>query len=101
LGAGLAYYCLKLRHNKVLFLAWVASGTLWLELLVDHLVGEYDRGPANELLPLSLGLFVLYHAWGRFWEDRSERDGWAEYGAVLRLWAVRIGIVLLLVFGFE
>lgn len=101
LGAGLAYYCLRLRHSKLVFLGLVASGTLWLEVLVDHTIGMYEHGPADELLPLSLGLFVLYHAWGRVWEDRKGNDGWAEYGAVLRLWAVRIGMVLLLVFGFE
>lgn len=101
LGAGLAYYCLRLRHSKLLFLILVASGTLWLELLIDQWVGKYESGPSNELLPLSLGLFALYHGWGRHWEDRRESGEWAEYGAVLRLWAVRLGIVLLLVFGFE
>lgn len=102
LGAGLGYFCLQLRHSKLVFLGLVVSGTFWLEVLVSRwLSGTRHFGPPEELIPLTLGLFVVYHAWGRVWEDRAAGDPWSEYGAVLRLWAVRIGLVLLLVFSFE
>lgn len=102
LGAGLLYFCLWVRTSKLVFLGTIASGTFWIEVLVSRWLSHTRNfdWPA-ELLPVSLGLFLLYQAWGRVWEDRKEDDAWAEYGALLRLWAVRIGLVMLLVFSFE
>ncbi len=102
LGLPLLWYCLRVRHSKIVFLGVIASGTLWLEVLVSHWVAGtrmFDVRP--ELVPITLGLFVLYHAWGKLWEDTSSDEEQGEYGAVLRLWAVRLGLVTLLVFSFE
>jgi uncharacterized membrane protein len=102
LGAGLGAFCLWVRSSKLVFLGWIATGTFWLEVLVSRWLSETRNfSPPAELLPMSLALFVLYQAWGRAWEDRQEPEAWSDYGLVLRLWSVRLALVLLLVFSFE
>ncbi len=102
MGVPLFWFCLRVRHSKLMFLGLLVSGTFWLEVLFSYYVQKTrDFDAVAELVPLTLGLFVLYHAWGRLWEDTAKNPDWAEYGALLRLWAVRLGLVTLLVFSFD
>lgn len=102
MGAPLFWFCLYVRHSKLIFLSLVVSGTIWLEVLVSRwLSASLDFESAPELVPLTLGLFVLYQAWGRAWEATAKNPEWVEYGAVLHLWAVRLWLITLLVFSFE
>ncbi len=102
LGLPLLWFCLREKHSKVVFLGVLASGTLWLEVLVSHwLSGTRSFDGTSDLVPLTLGLFVVYHAWGKLWEDHASNPEWGEYGALLRLWSVRLGLVALLVLSFE
>jgi hypothetical protein len=95
------WFCLYQKESLLLFLTNLVATTFWIEILFARYLGE-DRLFAieEEHLPLTLGLFVIYYAWGKWMETQTDRPRLPEYGLALRLWSLRLGLVVLLVFSF-
>lgn len=100
-AAVIFWFCLFQKESLLLFLTNLVATTFWIEILFARQLGE-DRLFAieEEHLPLTLGLFVIYYALGKWMEGRTDRPGHSEYGTALRLWSLRLGLVVLLAFSF-
>ena len=100
-AAVLFWFCLSQKESLLLFLTSLVATTFWIEILFARYLGE-DRLFAleEEHLPLTLGLFVLYYALGKWMEMQADRPRIPEYGMALRLWSLRLGLVVLLTFSF-
>ncbi len=100
-AAVLFWFCISQKESLLLFLTSLVATTFWIEILFARYLGE-DRLFAleEEHLPLTLGLFVLYYALGKWMEMQTDRPRIPEYGMALRLWSLRLGLVVLLAFSF-
>jgi len=93
--------------SLLLFLTTIASAVFWLEVSLAALWREHRH---LEFLPEHLGvsvaLFLLLYAFGAWLANRSFTPLWQQnkaqdYGAVLSLWALRFGLLTMLVMSFE
>ena len=100
-AAVIFWFCLFQKESLLLFLTNLVATTFWIEILFARYLGE-DRlfAMEEEHIPLTLGLFVIYYALGKWMEMRTERPRLPEYGMALRLWSLRLGLVVLLAFSF-
>ena len=100
-AAVIFWFCLSQKESLLLFLTSLVATTFWIEILFARYLGE-DRLFAieEEHVPLTLGLFVIYYALGKWMETRSDRPRLPEYGMALRLWSLRLGLAVLLAFSF-
>jgi uncharacterized membrane protein len=100
-AAVIFWFCLSQKQSLLLFLTNLIATTFWIEILFARYLGEdYLFAIEEEHVPLTLGLFVIYYALGKWMETRTDRPRLPEYGMALRLWSLRLGLVVLLVFSF-
>jgi uncharacterized membrane protein len=100
-AAVIFWFCLCQKESLLLFLTNLVATTFWIEILFARYLGEDHLFAVEEdHLPLTLGLFVIYYAWGKWMETHTDRPRLPEYGMALRLWSLRLGLVVLLAFSF-
>jgi hypothetical protein len=100
-AAVIFWFCIAQKESLLLFLSNVVATTFWLEILFARYLGEDQLFAVEaEHLPLTLGLFVIYYALGKWMEGRADRPRLPEYGMALRLWSLRLGLIVLLIFSF-
>jgi uncharacterized membrane protein len=101
--AGFFYYCFAQKRSLIIFLAAVAGALSFLEVLLtkilypDRFIFELN---SNHVY-FTVGLFILLFTSGYYLERRKLSSVSSDYGLVLRLWAVRFGVLTLLIFSFE
>jgi len=100
-AAVIFWFCIYQKESLVLFLTNLVATTFWIEILFARYLGEdHLFAMEEEHVPLTLGLFVIYYALGKWMETRIDRPRLPEYGMALRLWSLRLGLVVLLAFSF-
>jgi uncharacterized membrane protein len=100
-AAAIFWFCLYQKESLLLFLVNLVATSFWLEILFARYLGEdHFFAVEEEHIPLTLGLFVLYYALGKWMEGRTDRPRLPEYGMALRLWSLRLGLIVLLLFSF-
>jgi uncharacterized membrane protein len=100
-SAVIFWFCLFQKESLLLFLTNLVATTFWIEILFARYIGEdHLFSIKEEHVPLTLGLFVIYYALGKWMEGRTDRARLPEYGMALRLWSLRLGLVVLLAFSF-
>jgi len=98
----LFWFCLFQKTSILLFLTNLVATSFWIEVLFARFIGDRRFMTLHEEhIPITLGLFVVYYVLGKWMELRSDLPRISEYGMVLRLWALRIGLVVLLILSFE
>ena len=96
------WFCLSQKQSLLLFLTNIVATSFWIEVLFARFIGDRRfMTPNEEHIPITLGLFVVYYVLGKWMELRDDLPRISEYGMVLRLWALRLGLVVLLVLSFE
>lgn len=99
LGALLVLY--RGKQSIILFLVTVASIGFW----VEYSLAEYWR-QGNfysfhaEHLPVSVALFIFAYIFSH-WLNRKPSSVAKDYGAILALWSLRFGLILMLVMSFK
>lgn len=88
------------RQSVLLLLLTAAGIGLWLQ----YSLAAWWRGSGHfdfraENLALGVASLILVYVFGR-WLDRRPEPAARDYGAVLSLWSLRIGLVLMLVLSF-
>ena len=97
------YYSIQLHGSVLIFFASVFGLNLWLVTLscwwLGRSKGELDTSIETAVLSSACTIFtVVIGAW---MERRAGSDRLKTYGGVIRLWGVRAGLVMLLVFSFK
>ncbi|MCF6313925.1 MAG: DUF2157 domain-containing protein [Verrucomicrobiales bacterium] len=96
------YVLIKGKTSALLFMAVVGSIGLWVEALLARLWGSglRDFDLHAEHLFVSVALFIFAYAFS-LWLHSRESEKAKDYGVMLSLWALRFGLVLMLVLSFS
>ncbi|MEE2902716.1 MAG: DUF2157 domain-containing protein [Myxococcota bacterium] len=97
------YYATKLHGSILIFFASVFGINLWLVTLSSWWLGLTKGGldTSGESVVFSTACAMSTVIIGAWMERRALSERMKNYGAVIRLWGVRAGLVLILMFTFE
>jgi len=96
------YVLLKGQPSALLFLTTAGSIGMWVEALLARIWIEDRHGfdLHAEHLFVSVALFIFAYAFSQ-WLHARESGKAKDYGVMLSLWALRFGLVVMLVLCFE
>ncbi|MFK5921255.1 MAG: DUF2157 domain-containing protein [Verrucomicrobiota bacterium] len=96
------YVLIKGKTSALLFMTAVGSIGLWVEALLARVWGGgvRDFDLHAEHLFVSVALFIFAYAFS-LWLHSRESGKAKDYGVMLSLWALRFGLVLMLVLSFS
>ncbi|MCB1859723.1 MAG: hypothetical protein KDI63_15725, partial [Gammaproteobacteria bacterium] len=97
----LAWSVLFRKQSELLFLGLLFGTVLWVEFNLGWWLGEgqgFRFGAAH--LTLSAGLLAVGCCLASLL-TYSHRYWWTDYGTLMRVWVVRLGVLLLLALSFE
>jgi hypothetical protein len=97
------WFCLNKRRSLVLFLMGIITTVYFGEVVVMHFLdgASYKFRFSAEHIFFTVALFILLYLVGSIMEKKSRRTDWIDYGAVLRIWCIRFGIITMFVFSFS
>lgn len=96
------YVLIKGKQNALLFMTTAGSIGLWVEALLAKLWGgeQHHFELQAEHLFVSAALFLFAYAFSLWLHSRDSGKS-KDYGVILSLWALRFGLVVMLVLCFE
>ncbi len=90
----------KTDTSKTLLLLCLTGLTLWLEYSLAFWLGGGNFGASEELLIVGGAWLLLLANTGRYLQALNDQRA-KEYGLLLELWCLRLGLIGLLILGFE
>jgi len=97
------YFAFSLRNTALVFLAAIVGLNLWVSALflwwMGRANGGFDSGFENGAFFMACGIATV--VLGTAMEANASRQTLQTYGGVLRLWGMRVGVLVLLVATFE
>lgn len=101
--ASFFWFSLKQKQSILVFLAGVVGMVTFCEILLTRILspGLEILEPSANHVYFTLGIFLLLFTLGGFLERRQISNMLTDYGLVLRLWAMRFGVLTLFIFSFS
>lgn len=99
--AGSVFVLYQGKQSVILFLAVLVSIASWLEFTLANYWGDsYSYDFHIEHLPVSIALFLFTYVFSHWLRQRPSVIA-KDYAAILAVWSLRFGLVLMLIMSFK